>query len=275
MSGGPFPGHRPVTPDERYRLYLDESGDHVFRHLDEASHRYLCLLGCWFGGREYRVFHEALERFKQKHIPHNPDDPVVLHREDIINRRKSFYRLRDLAAAAAFDRDLIDVIGGADFRMAAVVIDKKALQERYPVPAHPYHLGMGFLLQRYCGLLNYKNRCGDVLAESRGGTEDRLLKDSYARVYARGVWMTKAESFQQALTSRELKVKRKSANIAGLQLADLLAHPVRQAILLEKKRIAGPLAPFAGQLAVVVEGKYNRHLYDQRVQGYGQVFFPE
>jgi hypothetical protein len=30
------------------------------------------------------------------------------------------------------------------------------------------------------------------------------------------------------LTSRELKVKPKSANISGLQVADLIAHPVRR-----------------------------------------------
>jgi len=37
-------GSRVNGPEDRYRLYIDESGDHVFRHLDEESHRYLCLL---------------------------------------------------------------------------------------------------------------------------------------------------------------------------------------------------------------------------------------
>src|SRR5947207_1256748 len=88
-------GNTTTSPEERYRLYLDESGDHVFKRMFEPSHRYLCLLGCWFRGRDYGLFHDALERFKQQHVPHNPDDPVILHREDIINRRKSFYRLRE------------------------------------------------------------------------------------------------------------------------------------------------------------------------------------
>ena len=30
--------------------------------------------------------------------------------------------------------------------MVAVVIDKRVLQERYPTPAHPYHLALGYLL---------------------------------------------------------------------------------------------------------------------------------
>ena len=47
-----------------------------------------------------------------------------------------------------------------------------------------------------------------------------------------------------AASSQPDKVKNKSANIAGLQLADLLGHSVRQAILREERRSAEPLAPF-------------------------------
>ena len=265
---------RHPPPAERYRLYIDESGDHVFRDTESASHRYLCLLGCWFCGGDYLLFDNALREFKQAHIPHSPDDPLILHREDIINRRKEFYRLRDPAASEAFDAGLLDLLAKARFCMTAVVIDKQLLREKYATPAHPYHLAIGFLLQRYCGLLNRLSRQGDVMAESRGGTEDRLLKDSYARVYQRGAWMVKAASFQQALTSGQLKVKPKSANIAGLQLADLLAHPVRQSVLLQNGRISGPLGGFAEKILRVCDGKFNRHLYNGQVQGYGWVLFP-
>ena len=262
------------SPDERYRLYIDESGDHVFRHLEEPGHRYLCLLGCMFKGKNYRDFHDALEAFKQRYIPHSPDEPVVLHREDIVNRRKSFWRLRDSYTRAGFDSELLRVIGQAEFSIVAVLIDKKRLREQYPTPAHPYHLGIGFMLQRYCGLLNHLNRVGDVMAESRGGKEDRLLKDSYARVYERGAWMVSADKFQRALTTKELKIKPKMANIAGLQLADILAHPIRQSMLVERNCIPGPLSPFAKRLIFEIKEKFNRHLYDGRVEGYGRVFFP-
>ena len=262
------------SAEELYRLYLDESGDHVFKRLEEPAHRYLCLVGCWFKGRDYQRFHDDLAAFKRQHVPHHPDDPVVLHREDIINRRHAFWRLRDAKAAQAFDRGLLEVVAQTEFRLVAVVIDKKALTD-YPTPAHPYHLALGFMLQRYCGFLNHVNRRGDVLAESRGGTEDRRLRDSYAWHYQRGAWMTPASFFQQALTSRELKLKLKSANIAGLQLADLLGHPVRQLILVELGHLQGPLAPSASKLIEAIAAKWNRHLYDGRVEGYGKVFYPK
>lgn len=266
---------RPSKFEDRYRLYLDESGDHVFRETDEIAHRYLCLLGCWFHNPSYMIFHEALENLKTKHLPHHPDDPVVLHRDDMINARKAFKNFRDEAKRTSFDNDLLSVIKNADFRVVAVVIDKHELRRSYEEAAsHPYHLGLGFLLQRFAGFLNHINRVGDVMGESRGGKEDRLLKESYTRVFERGVWITKAHTFQSALTSRELKLKPKNANIAGLQLADLLGHPVKQWVLKHYGHIEAEPAPFAQQLLNVVEKKFNHHLYDGRVEGYGMVLFP-
>lgn len=267
---------RPSKFEDRYRLYLDESGDHVFRETNEITHRYLCLLGCWFRNPDYIKFHEALDVLKTRHLPHHPDDPVVLHREDMINARKAFKNLREDAKRAQFDDELLQVIAAAQFKVVAVVIDKHELRRSYDEAAgHPYHLGLGFLLQRFAGYLNHVNRVGDVMGESRGGVEDRLLKESYTRVFERGVWMTSANSFQSALTSRELKLKPKSANIAGLQLSDLLGHPVKQWVLQQHGQLDADLAPFAKRMLEVVEAKFNRHLYDGRIEGYGSVLYPK
>lgn len=267
--------NRPISPDERYRLYIDESGDHVHNRLDQPQHRFLCLLGCWFRGRAYQRFDAELRAFKEQHLPHHPDDPPILHREKIINRRSAFWRLRDAGTAAAFDKALLELIAAADFRVIGVVIDKKRLRDDYPTPAHPYHLAIGFMLQRYCGYLNHFNRRGDVMAESRGGREDRLLKDFYALVYQRGMWHRQGQFFQEALTTSELKLKPKTANIAGLQLADLLANPVRRSMLDENNLLGGQVGSFAQQILKVIDEKLNRHLYDDRVWGYGKVIFPK
>jgi hypothetical protein len=143
--------------------------------------------------------------------------------------------------------------------MVAVVIDKHELRRAYGEAAvHPYHLGLGFLLQRFVGYLNHINRVGDVMGESRGKVEDFLLKESYSNVFAGGVWTTSAHTFQSALTSRELKLKPKTANITGLQLADLLGHPIKQWVLKQHGHTKAELAPFAQRLMAVVESKFNR-----------------
>jgi hypothetical protein len=272
----PIQHQRPTDAANRFRLYIDESGDHVFNRLDQPAHRFLCLLGCWFRNADYVPFHEALETFKRLVLPHHPDEPLVLHREDIVNQRGPFGRLQDSGLHQRFDEALLLMVQQAEFRIVAVVIDKLALRDRYgAAAAHPYHLAMGSLLQRYCGYLNHINRVGDVMAESRGGREDRLLKDSYQRHYEQGAWTTPASQFQSALTSRELKLKPKSANIAGLQLADLLGHPVKHAILHEHGLFPGETAPYAFRLLEAIAGKFNSHLYDERIEGYGKVLFPK
>lgn len=177
-------GNRPIQPLERYRLYLDESGDHVYRDFSVLPHRFLCLLGCWFRTGDYLWFQQALEKLKSAHLPHHPDEPVILHRDDMINARGAFKNLRDETRRTAFNRDLLQLVEQADFRVVGVLIDKQSLLEAYGVgAAHPYHLALGFMLQRYAGYLNHIGRAGDVMAEARGGTEDRLLRDSYERVF--------------------------------------------------------------------------------------------
>jgi hypothetical protein len=159
--------------------------------------------------------------------------------------------------------------------VVAVLIDKQALLQAYgDGAAHPYHLALGFMLQRYASYLNHIGRAGDVMAEARGKVEDRLLVDSYERVFTQGVWMTNAQVFQAALTSSQLKLKSKAVNVAGLQLADLLGHPVKQWALKRYGLTTDELAPFAQRLMTIVEPKFNRHLYDSKLEGYGIVLYP-
>lgn len=265
------------TARSRYRLYIDESGDHVFhneRALAEPAHRFLALCGCFFEMCEYVMFHDQWELMKRRHFPHSPDEPVILHRSDIINRRGPFWRLREPDADRALRDDLLSVIQAGQFKIVVVVIDKLALTRNYSAPFHPYHAALGFMLQRYSGYLNHLNRRGDVMAESRGKTEDNLLKNAYSHIHTHGDMHHRSEFYKRSLTSKELKLKKKPANIAGLQLADLLAHPLRRAILAEAGHVAGEDATFGSRLAAVAEAKYNRHLYDGRVEGYGWVLFP-
>jgi hypothetical protein len=137
-------------PAQRYRIYLDESGDHVFHdeaRLHEPGHRYLALVGCWFAqGAGYVSFQRALEELKQKHFPHNPDEPVILHRKELINTSRSFWRLRDQVIREAFDEDLFRLIATTVFVVAGVCVDKLALKQRYPDPFHPLSSRLGIPL---------------------------------------------------------------------------------------------------------------------------------
>ncbi len=54
------------------------------------------------------------------------------------------------------------------------------------------------------------------MAESRGATEDRQLKSAYQDVYESGsLHHRNPDFYRRVLTSKELKLKNKQANIAG------------------------------------------------------------
>ena len=141
--------------------------------------------------------------------------------------------------------------------MISVCIDKKRHKETYTTWRYdPYHYCLEVLLERLVFFLKQNGGQGDALAESRGGKADLRLKDSFTRLFEAGSHYVKPEQFEECLTSRQLKVKPKMNNIAGLQLADLIAHPSRNEILQEQDLLEKPLAPFAASVVRILQGKY-------------------
>lgn len=269
----PLSSKSPAKLPHRYRLYLDESGDHTYRMVDVIACRYLGLLGVWFRQMdEYVAFVDDFEQFKRDIFGARPDNPVVLHRSDIINRKGAFGILCDDDIQKQFDDGLLAVICRARFRMVCVVIDKQTHSEKYTSPFHPYHYCLAAVLDRYSGWLNYKNAVGDAMAESRGKEEDLQLKQAYRRVYESGTLMFSHEHHQKALTSKEMKVKSKRSNVAGLQLADILAYPVKQAMLIEDGIVDDPGEVFGKRVLETVSTRFNRNEWSEEVKGYGKVW---
>jgi hypothetical protein len=258
---------------KRYRLYFDESGDHTYRALEETSRRYLGLTGIVVESDFYRLtFQPDLEALKQRNFPHSPDDPVVLHREDIINKRHPFGRLRDPATEATFNADLLHFLRHEEYSIIVVVIDKRSHIERYGTGAfHPYHHCIDALIERYCGFLRFHDGVGDVMGESRGGHEDLALKDAFNHVVTKGNLHRPSDFFGDVLTSSQLKLKPKSANVAGLQVADILAHPCKFDLLRDEGLVEGPGGDFAERITACVAEKYNRWTHNDCVSGYGKV----
>ncbi|NNN06623.1 MAG: DUF3800 domain-containing protein [Elusimicrobia bacterium] len=220
---------------KRFRLYVDESGDHTYHDLGNPAKRYLGLTGVAIEMEYYRTrFHPDVESLKQKHFPHNPDEPIIFHRKELINRNGAFGALADPKRNEAFASDMIAFLAGQEYRIFTVVIDKKAHSERYGKAAlHPYHHCLTVLLERYREFLGEDGSHGDVMAESRGGAEDMELKRVHREVVESGLYHVSAAAFKEVFTSRELKLKKKAENIAGLQVADLLAYPLKQDILVK------------------------------------------
>ena len=258
----------------RYRLYIDESGDHSYTRMSAPPERYLALLGVWFVLEDdYTSFVDGLQGLKRLVFGPRPDlPPVILHRKDIVQRKGAFGVLREPDKLSRFNAELLALITNSNFHVACVVIDKRSHLLRYESPFHPYHYCLAALMDRYSGWLNYKNAKGDVLAESRGREEDNQLGEAYVRVYRSGTLMFDEKHHQRALTSKDIKFGQKVENIAGLQLADVLAHPVKQAMLVERGILGCQESSFGKEVVKAATRKFNRNMATGKVEGYGKIW---
>lgn len=256
----------------RVRLYVDESGDHSPPCSDEIRHRYLTLAGVAIDLNTEAMIASDLEALKRRHFECVGDRTPVLHRVDIVNYRGPFAVLRDEARKEAFGVDLLDFVASVRFRAFAVVVDKAShFAKKYRRTAHPYHYAAQALLERYVGRLLHLGNVGDVVAEGRGKREDKLFSAAYDSLYSGGTRFMSAEQTKAALTSKKLKFERKGANVAGLQLADILAYPMTRDVLRASNLPCGQLSPFTEKLLQILEAKYNRQIHQSRVGGYGRV----
>lgn len=244
----------------KYRIYIDEVGNSDLASSDNPNHRFLSLTGVIIelSHVETAVFPQ-LEVLKTKYFRSHPDEPVILHRKEMVNHKRPFEQLKDPGIKKVFDAELLALLQAWDYAVVSVCIDKKNHKETYQVWRYdPYHYCLAMLMERYWFFLNEHGAKGDVMAESRGGKEDMRLKESFAKLWAEGTDYLPAERFQAALTSKQLKVKAKTNNVAGLQLADLLAHPSRNEMLHEKGFLEDGLRPFGEKIVGVLQQKYYR-----------------
>lgn len=256
-------------------MYVDEVGNPDLGASYDPNHRYLSLTGVILElGYVDDVAFPAIENLKRRYFGSHPDDPVILHRKELVNKKPPFTALRDPVEEEAFNEDLMGLIANLDYVILTAVIDKLEHQQRYRVwRFDPYHYCLSVLVERYAMWLRRKKVTGDVMAESRGGREDMRLKKSFASLREKGSEYIKAEEFDVCLTSRELKVKPKSNNIAGLQLADILAHPSFRSTL--ARHDGEPLpANFGGNISQILESsKYDRSP-SGLIDGWGRKWLP-
>ena len=213
----------------KYRLYIDEVGNSDLGASHDPNHRYLSLTGIILELQYVQeIVFPALEDLKQRYFSSHPDEPICLHRKELVNRRYPFSALRDPAIELRFNQELLSLLNDLRYTVITVVIDKLEHQQRYQVwRFDPYHYALTVLVERYISWLRTRNMQGDVMAESRGGKEDMRLKKSFAGIYQSGTDFVSPDEFSRRLTSKQLKVKLKTNNIAGLQLARLRLRPTR------------------------------------------------
>ncbi|HIT18435.1 MAG TPA: DUF3800 domain-containing protein [Candidatus Fimivivens faecavium] len=261
------------------RMYVDENGNYNLREdLSNDSNRYLCLTGVVMRIEAHDLLTQQLDDLKTKYFG---SKDVILHRREIISAKPPFEALKDNDTRLNYNADILRIISELRYGVISIVIDKKALVDKYTLlrAQDPYALALEYLMQRYqYWMQDYSQRhgaiIGDIVAESRGGREDRITKDTYRLIYD-GKGYNRLNDASQYYSSKEIKLRKKKANIAGLQFVDLISHPARRYIL-SQNHLAHNLKPTSFEQTVVeilVKEKFRRH--NGKIDGYGAVFFPK
>ncbi len=250
-----------------YRLYIDESGDHGYKHAGDIINRYLGLTGVLIDKRIYdTIFQSQLEALKRAYFFYDIDRPPILVRQQIRKREGLFSVLEDHNTNSKWEYSLLNYFASlVPYTLTfTVVIDKEEHFKKYPIDTfNPYDYSLEVLLWRVRGYLNIHNKQSDVIAESRGPVEDKQLKEVYCRLRTIGPKNKRygaAEEYKKVFPAKTLVVKKKYENLAGLQIADLIAAGQKLLTIEENGRpLPRPLSKFTKQINSTIEPMINRY----------------
>ena len=257
----------PCPDPPGWLVYLDESGDHGLDRFD-PHYPVFVLAAVLIEQRAYDLLKGEFSYLKLKYWQTRD---VIFHNREIRRREGIFSQLGD-GEYASFVQELGEVISRVPFSVIAVIVDKRELRERYPVPRNPYEIALGFIVERVA--MEWVRRPGwwragtglPLYLEARGRREDRDLLEVF-RVFQRGddpLSKPLRPGAQETLSKIQVCFRNKRDNIAGLQLADLVAWPIGHNYLHPDQ---------ANRAFAIVRSKFRRGPKGQ-IDGYGRKVFP-
>lgn len=216
-----------------YIIYVDESGDHSLTSID-PSYPVFVLTFCIVHKQEYAdKIVPAVKKMKFDIFGH---DDIILHEHEIRKSKNDFTLLMNPEKREIFHSRLHEIMTEAPISIIATVINKKALLGKYASPYNPYHIALGLCLERASQFLAAKgqeSRLNHIIVESRGKNEDQDLELQFRRIIQPSLLNMGANSlrYQLAGVPYELRFTKKTANMAGLQLADMTARPIGRYVM--------------------------------------------
>ena len=191
-----------------------------------------------------------------------------------MDRKGVFAALDDDHLRAQFDARFAALVAEVPAPAFTVSIDKQDHLEKYKVwQFSPYHYVMTCLLERFVLWLNRTGNIGDVMGEARNPTHDAQLRRAFRFFHENGTTV-RPQVVQARLISKELRLELKTANIAGLQIADGLAHPAHRSYKFSKLGLDIP-DDYGAFLAKILERDiYERNPKNQNIEGYGRKWLP-
>lgn len=153
-----------------YIVFVDESGDHSLTSIDD-DYPLFVLCFCIIRKQDYASI--VVPRLKEVKFEAFGHDCVIIHESDI-RRKRGHFSMLSKEPREQFLNQLTAVINDAPMTVVAIVIDKRALAQRYARPYNPYHIGIQYGLERvrhFLRLAGQHEATTHVICEARGAKE--------------------------------------------------------------------------------------------------------
>ncbi len=161
----------------------------------------------------------AVKKLKFSYFGH---DSVVLHENEIRKQKGVFAFLSHHPTRIEFMDHLTSIMDTSNFILIGCVVDKARLSRTEGASSNPYHIALGICLDSLRNFLAEKkqeNLQTHVVVECRGKKEDAELELEFRRI-------CDGENVGNRVLPFNIIFADKKTNLAGLQLADLVARPV-------------------------------------------------
>lgn len=212
----------------RFIAFFDECGDHSLSKINPELPVFALCTVVVERDAYARAIVPEMAAFKLRYFAH---EGINLHSRDIRKAEGPFSILQNAAVREPFMTELSALMGRLPFTLFVTVIHKHAYKARYGDGArNPYDVALEYSFERILHFMeSHKETALPVIAEARGKNEDNALRASFHRLMTEGTYYNRAERFRKLTCP--ISFRRKQDNIAGVQLADLCAHPVARKAL--------------------------------------------
>jgi hypothetical protein len=208
-------------------MFLDESGNHGLTQIDPLYP--IFVLGGLIVEEDY-AYGELTKRVQQFKRDLFGREDLILHTADISRNKNGFEKLKNPVFRARFFAELNQLMHDLVYNVIACVIKKNDHFARYGFSAlDPYMLSLDVLVERFYFELDFAETTGNIVAEQRSPVLDRQLDIAWLNLKIQGTEFIQATRINQRIES--LVALPKAANIAGLQLADLVVSPIGRHVM--------------------------------------------
>ncbi len=240
-------------------LFLDESGDHNLKSIDD-THPIFVLAGIIID----KAYAEDEMQDKVNHFKKElfGTTDIHLHTADFTRQKNGFERMTERGFCNLFYKKINELLKKLDFKIIACAIKKQDHFKKYGPNAHdPYHLSLHVLIERFWLELGNDSK-GVIIAEGRDQTLNNTLERVWMELKQHGTDYRQASDIRRRID--HLVFRTKTNNLAGLEVADIIVTPIARNILNRSNRI---------DMKIINEKM--RKSSEGKIEGFGLVTLPK